>query len=349
MPRLRVAIIGAGLMGCWHARYAARHGAEIAAIVDPDRAAADALGWSFRRAARFASLEECLSRAAIDVVHICTATPLHFILAEAALESGKHVLIEKPIVGTTAEAARLAELARDRRLKLSCVHQFPFQRGFRRLQREIGRIGEIARIEYRVHSAGGDGLDSARRGNVLLQLLPHAASLLRRLIGGCLTELAWTVHRSGPDQLDLTADRQGILLDLRLSLTARPPLNRLTVTGTRGTAHADLFHGYSYFEEGRVSRSAKLLRPFRQAARQLGSAGTNLAVRALRRQPAYPGLSDLIAEFYVSIRENAPAPIGAEEIFESIRLMECVPGEQPGCSEAIGLMEIHAASACRRF
>src|SRR5215212_3832073 len=94
---LRVAIVGAGLMGRWHAYYAARAGAEIAAIVDEDAHAARTLGRRYSRVTTFANLEACLSHSRITVAHICTPTASHVALATAALNAGAHVLLEKPV------------------------------------------------------------------------------------------------------------------------------------------------------------------------------------------------------------------------------------------------------------
>ncbi|KAI0598950.1 hypothetical protein F4775DRAFT_553712 [Biscogniauxia sp. FL1348] len=68
------------------------------------------------------SLAPFLADPSLDVVVITTPPPTHLPLATAALEAGKHVLVEKPFVATSAEAAQLAALARARRLRL-CVYQ----------------------------------------------------------------------------------------------------------------------------------------------------------------------------------------------------------------------------------
>lgn len=324
MPRLRAAIVGAGLMGHWHARYAARSGVKIAAVVDRNPDAARALGRTYPRAVHCTSLEECLEQVAVDSVHICTPAGSHFPLARAALRAGRHVLVEKPATQTANEAAELVELARESSLQLACVHQFPFQRGFRLLRRDLQGIGPLVRIEYRVHSAGGDHLDPQGRRRVLLELLPHAASLLRPITGVRAADCDWTLLRSSVDDLDLSGDCEGVALDLRLSLTARPTLNRLSVTGQCGAIHADLFHDYAWREHGRVSRADKLLLPFRQSRDQFFAAGANLARRMLYREPAYPGLLQLICEFYRSVRSGTPISAEPEEIPESAHFVERV-------------------------
>ena len=322
MPRLRAAIIGAGLMGRWHARYASRCEVDIVAIVDPNRQTARHLQKRFPRAVCCASLENAFELP-LDVFHICTGSESHADIAEHALRARKHVLVEKPAALTIAKAEQLIEIAREMRLQLCPVHQFPFQRGFRNLCRHLPLIGELIRIEYRVHSAGAEGLDDEERRNVLLELLPHACSMVRRIAPDSLSSGNVLVQRFTPNDLDCTASCGKLVFDLRFSLTARPPVNWFTIAGTRGALHADLFHGYCCFEPGATSRAAKLLRPFRQSLAQFSQAAANLAVRTILRQPAYPGLPELIAEFYRALKSGTP-PIAPEEIPESAAVVEAV-------------------------
>jgi predicted dehydrogenase len=319
--RLRVAVVGAGLMGGWHARYAARF-AEVAAIVDRRGEAAARLQGRFPRAAVFDDLGECLKSGGVDVVHVCTGLESHAGLIEAALNAGKHVLCEKPLVRSAHELEPLLDLARQRDLRLMAVHQLPFQRGFRRAQRDLSRLGDLVRIEYVVCSAGGEGRSPEERSEILLEMLPHPLSLLRNLLGRVLDADALEVLTHDGDGLRLAGCAGRVQLDAFLSLTGRPPRHELVVTGTRGSARLDLFHGFSAFEEGSASRRSKILRPFRQALGTLGSASGNLVIRALGREPAYPGLLELIRAFYRAVDEGTPLPVGAEEMRQSVALMD---------------------------
>jgi predicted dehydrogenase len=111
--RLRTAVIGTGFVGPFHGDAVRRTGlADVVAIAgtDPGRTAdrAAALGipaWTTDAGA-------LLSDASIDVVHVCTPNRTHVELATAALETGKHVVVEKPIALDSAAAWSLASLAR---------------------------------------------------------------------------------------------------------------------------------------------------------------------------------------------------------------------------------------------
>jgi predicted dehydrogenase len=119
MRSLRIGLIGAGHFGRFHALKLA--GAKRAALVgihdpDPTRAAAVA------REARTTPLDLPVLLAASDAVVIAAPAETHFALTAAALEAGRHVLVEKPIAASLAEADRLAELAAERGLVLQVGH-----------------------------------------------------------------------------------------------------------------------------------------------------------------------------------------------------------------------------------
>jgi predicted dehydrogenase len=324
LARPRAAIVGAGLMGRWHARYAARAGAEVAAIVDTSAEAAAALHRHFPRSRTFASLEACLAAGVADVVHVCTAADSHVRLAETALRAGRPVLVEKPAATSHAEAVRLVGLARERGVPLCPVHQFPFQRGVTRVAADLGRLGGLLRADYVVRSAGGEGLSPDARRALVVGILPHPLSLFRKVLGHGVSAEAWDVLASGDDELELAGSDGGLRLRIDIGLRARPTRNELVLAGERATARVDLFHGYAVVEAGGTSRAAKALAPLRAGTRLLWAAGTNLARRAIDRDPAFPGLRELIRRFYASLADHTPPPIRPDELVEAAALIERV-------------------------
>jgi predicted dehydrogenase len=109
MGEVRAAVIGAGYLGRFHAqKYAAAPGCRLVAVVDSQPETA-------RRVAAEVGCEALTDYRAlagrIDVASVVTPTPLHFPLASALLAQGVHVLVEKPITATVAEARQLIELA----------------------------------------------------------------------------------------------------------------------------------------------------------------------------------------------------------------------------------------------
>jgi hypothetical protein len=76
------------------------------------------------------------------------------------------------------------------------------------------------------------------------------------------------------------------------------------------------------FEHGAASRRDKVLAPFRLGAGVMTGAAVNLAGRALRVEPAFPGLRELIAAFYRSVRDGGDPPIPTDELLETAALFE---------------------------
>jgi predicted dehydrogenase len=109
MQKIRTAVVGVGYLGRFHAqKYAQAAGCELIGVVDSrDEARAQvAAELGTRPLAEHRSL-----LGAVDAVSIVTPTPAHFSIAREFLEAGTHVLVEKPITETPAEARELIAIA----------------------------------------------------------------------------------------------------------------------------------------------------------------------------------------------------------------------------------------------
>jgi len=125
---LRVAVVGYGKLGTIHARLINENpGFRLVAIIDPleenRRDAAETLGVSTYRDVRNALNE-------FDCAIVATPTVFHHGVCATLLENNKHVLVEKPIATTPAEARNLVRLAEEKRLKLQVGHVVRFDHRF---------------------------------------------------------------------------------------------------------------------------------------------------------------------------------------------------------------------------
>ena len=309
-----VAIVGAGAMGRWHAYAARRAGATILAIVDPDQRSAKTLAKRHRGAAVFADLATMLTEQRPEVVHVCTPLPTHAPLAQQSIDAGIHALVEKPLTNSSADAQRLYQAARSKGVLLCPTHQFLFQDGVASLGSTLDSWGDPLFLRFTAHSAGGMGRPAAALDGVVGDILPHPLSLLLDL---------WPGHELGVDDWSLRHPRNGELLiqghyaeigvQAYISMHARPTCCTLDVVCREGSVHVDLFHGYAVVEHGGVSRLRKLVRPLSLAGKMLLKSTINLARRAKRKEPAYPGLMGLTQAFYAAVEAGADAPILAED------------------------------------
>jgi predicted dehydrogenase len=307
-------------MGRWHARYAEAAGGRVVAVVDTAEARSQALLRDFPKAHLFRDVDDCLTATTATVIHVCTDVD-HASLADRVLGTGRHAIVEKPVSTSAEEARRLVDLAGSLRLVLCPVHQFAFQRGFGRMLAHRDSLGEIVRIEGAVCTSGGEGLDATARRDLLVGIVPHFVSLYRALIG-TVSPITWHVLASTSDDLAVVTRAGTTQLSLFATVRGRPPRNELLVVGTARSARLDLFHGHCVWETGGLSPVAKVAAPFRRSAAGLSMAALNLAGRALRREPAFPGLRALIAAAYRAVRDGGPPPVPPEEIVEAAELME---------------------------
>jgi predicted dehydrogenase len=318
----RAAIAGAGLMGFWHAKNIARAGGELAVVYDVDHSAAQRLASRFKNAQVVANLEQALEREKIDVLHICTPLGSHFELAYTALSRGIHVLVEKPMTVHSEENERLYELAAEHRVLLCPVHQFPFQPGVRKALAEFDKIGQLRHFEATFCSAGGAGRSQEELDEIVAEILPHPLSLLQLFAPGSLREEGWLVTRPAPGEFRGVLTARDISFSILISMSSRPPASALRLFGTMATIHIDLFHSFCVIEPGTVSRWRKIVRPFDLSSRTLFTAGGNLLKRALRNEPAYPGLCNLIECFYSAVSAHSEPPIRPAEAIQIAAICE---------------------------
>src|SRR5580765_2739272 len=142
----RAAIIGAGLMGRWHADAVRRVGGRVTVIVDPNDAAREALGRRHPEARLAAELDPPFLARHATTVHVCTPLSTHADIVTAAVEAGLHALVEKPFARNADETVRLLGLAESRGMIVCPVHQFLFQEGVRRIFKWLPSLGCIHRV-----------------------------------------------------------------------------------------------------------------------------------------------------------------------------------------------------------
>ncbi len=310
---LRAGIVGAGLMGRWHAHALEKVGGEVIAIVDFDTAKAERLAADYPNAKSFETVEKMLAAQGIDVLHVCSPTRSHEAIAETAIEVGVHLLIEKPLAESAEQTSRLYDLAERRNSLLCPVHQFAFQDGAAKARKHLPRIGRLVHLEANICSAGGAGLDAEQMDSTAVDILPHPLSVMQKFLDEDITAAGWNVGHPVSGELRVFGQIKETSLSIFVSMNSRPTTNTFRIFGTNGAIHLDFFHGFSIIEPGGASRERKILHPFDLAARSFSAATVNLARRTARRESAYPGLRQLIEEFYKSIKLKSGPPITPAE------------------------------------
>jgi predicted dehydrogenase len=319
-----IAIIGAGLMGRWHAETAHRLGSRVVAVVDADPGRASLLANRFG-SRPFTSTDSMLAVLNPVVAHVCTPTETHVASTKRLLDAGCHVLCEKPLAADAANVQLLLDHATTAGLRLCPVHQFVLQRGVNEVVSRLEELGDIRHIGFTFCSAGGQRVSDATLDQVILEIVPHALSVLARILAPTgLSNTSWHTVTPASGELLAIGAVGHTAISMSFSMSARPTQASAVIGGTRATAHIDFFHGFATVMRGHVSRWHKAVRPFKMASVSFAAATLNLAGRAVRMEHAYPGLRQLCSAFYGSIDGTSQPPFSTAEILSTYRARDHV-------------------------
>lgn len=148
-PPLGVAFLGGGFMTEVHSRAARAAGANLVGIASSSPESAKRAGDRLAISLAYSSLDELLADPNVDMVHVCTPNSTHTALASAVLAAGKHVICEKPLATSVADAQALTDLAN----KSGLVAVIPFVYRFHSMVREArarvrnGQVGEVMTVQ----------------------------------------------------------------------------------------------------------------------------------------------------------------------------------------------------------
>jgi predicted dehydrogenase len=209
---LRVVVVGSGI-GAQHVRgyRAASDLFEITAIcdIDPERGAALAEECGIQLLTDF---EAAIHRTDVDIVDLCTPPTLHFQQMCAAIEAGKHVICEKPIVGSLAELDQLEDLAQKTGKQIMPIFQYRFGRGLQKLKYLIERQLTGEAFVFNVDVAwwrSGDyysipwrGKRATELGGALLSQAIHAVDMVFYILGPARSLFARTATRVNPIEVE---------------------------------------------------------------------------------------------------------------------------------------------------
>ncbi|HZG76818.1 MAG TPA: Gfo/Idh/MocA family oxidoreductase [Paenibacillus sp.] len=185
----RIAIIGCGGIanGKHMPSLSKLNNIEMVAFCDivEERAVAAAEKYGAEGAKTYTDYTELLKDASIDVVHVCTPNDSHADIAIAALEAGKHVMSEKPMAKTAADAKRMVEAAKRTGKKLTVGYNNRYRPDSQHLKKvcEDGQLGEIYyakahAIRRRAVPTWGVFLDEEKQGGgPLIDIGTHALDL----------------------------------------------------------------------------------------------------------------------------------------------------------------------------
>jgi UDP-N-acetyl-2-amino-2-deoxyglucuronate dehydrogenase len=195
MDKLRVGLIGLGSISFVHEAGFSELGDQctIAAMCDIHEEEVNNRITMYEGCQGFTSYLDLLDHAGVDLVDITVPHELHYPIARAALERGKHVLVEKPITVEARQGAELIELARKQQLKFSVAENTRFVAAYLKAEQILkqGTLGEIWSVRTLI--AGSEVYriknpelwhGKAPYGGVILDSAVHNFYLFKWLFGG---------------------------------------------------------------------------------------------------------------------------------------------------------------------
>ena len=210
--KIKTAVIGTGYLGRFHAqKYAAMDDVELVAVVDTDRERAEAVAAESGGAA-FTDLNEILGD--IQAASVVVPNTFHYEVARPLLEAGIHVMLEKPLTNTVAEADELIALADARNLVLQSGHLERFNPAVRVLRERTTKP-----LFIEAHRLSGFK-NRATDVDVVLDLMIHDIDIVLSIVGAPLEEIrASGLHVLTPN-LDIANARLTFAGGCTVNLTA---------------------------------------------------------------------------------------------------------------------------------
>jgi UDP-N-acetyl-2-amino-2-deoxyglucuronate dehydrogenase len=209
----RFGIVGCGAIGPTHAGAIRQLGFPITAIADllPDRL--NTLADKYAVAARNATAEQLIADPNVDIVCLCTPSGLHAKHAVLALDSGKHVIVEKPMDVSLAACDAMIDAATRNKRVLSIISQHRFDPATQLARQLIdeGAIGKIVLASATVHwwrtqgyydSGDWRGTWAMDGGGALMNQGVHTVDVLQWLAGGVASVFAHT-RTSAHDRIEV--------------------------------------------------------------------------------------------------------------------------------------------------
>jgi len=243
---MRVALAGCGYWGAKHVRVLhATEGVDELILVDSREDRLQPLTRSYKIASCHSTLAAALEH--VDAVFVTTPPSTHVALALAAIEAGKHVMVEKPLALTAKEARKLVTAAAEAGVVLMVGHTFEYNPAVQKLA-QLVRTEELGELYY---------LDSARLNlglyqndvNVILDLAPHDVSIANFVLGRKPVAVqAWAsrhAHRRLEDvaylrlYYDDCLDDAGLTANIHVSWLDPCKVRRVTAVGSRKMAVYD--------------------------------------------------------------------------------------------------------------
>ncbi len=234
---INIGVVGCGHWGPNHIRvFNQLANSQVKICADLDENRLSAIKALFPKMQVTKDYQDILKDSDIDAVCISTPTNTHFKFAKESLESGKHVLCEKPLTLKPEESLELKDLAQKQKKVLMVGHVFVFNKGILQLKEYI-QSGELGRIQY-AHSERTNLGPFRYDVNALWDLAPHDISIFNFLFGDCPVNVSARGQKClGTAQEDLAFASleypNDVLVNVHVSWLDPKKIRQITIVGDK--------------------------------------------------------------------------------------------------------------------
>ncbi len=337
--RLRVALVGCGLIGQWR-HIPALLGSkevELVAISDENEELVRKVAEKFRIDSYHTDFYEMLKMEEVDMVDICTPPRTHLDFGLHAMEAGCHVLLEKPMALDVLTVDRMVDTSKRNHVKLCVVHNKLFEPVMMKARAMVnqGGIGDLVGIDVKEYVRREDPLLMNKDhwchqlpGGFFAETLPHSVYIAQAFLGVMEPIAIHARKTSGYEWV--IADEIRVIVEGRkgggvIAHMYGSPKDKLVVEvyGTKKNLRIDVWNSVLIeYGIGTGSRFSRVLENLGQSSSILvESVAATLSVISGR---FHNGHHILIRKFIESIRNDTEPPVTLEEAREAVRVVEAI-------------------------
>lgn len=335
---MKVGIIGCGFVAPDHIKCVRSVAdTEIVGVADIDLKSAQNIAESFNVPKYFTDTATLLAETKPDVVHLLTPPQTHTRLALEVMQAGCHLLLEKPMAPTVAEADIIVEASKEHNVTLGLCHNFIFVPCVQKAKQLIdqGMLGTIVGVDIAWRPAQR-GLEmpwtKELPGGPMHEILPHPAYIQREFVGEMQSLVGVSRRTTDPQRADC---EMGVLLEAELGTThldvspsGAPKQIMLRITGTKMSLNVEISSNTLIkVRKFGNSLAAKALMNIDQAVQLI--IGTMSNAVTLLRGGYSNGHLPLIQAFYKSLRDGSEVPVSGMDGRQTVAILDAIWDKKP--------------------
>ncbi|HEY2423974.1 MAG TPA: Gfo/Idh/MocA family oxidoreductase, partial [Chthoniobacterales bacterium] len=300
---------------------------DLVALCDIDPAKASQVARDLNVRDVVHDFRDLLTRTDVDVIDLCTPPYQHFDQLQSGLKAGKHMICEKPLLGSLSEVDRLSDLVAESEKQVMPIFQYRFGHGLQKLKHLVDRklTGEAFvfnvdvawwRSEEYYRDKPWRGKRSTELGGALLSQAIHAVDMIFYILGPAKTVSAFTRTRVSPiDVEDCVAIAvelaDGSLGTISVTLGSITQISRHRFTFRRLTAESNTEPYSNSREPWSIS-----------AVDKASEAAITEALNDFK--PQFEGYEGQFSRFFTALQDGGELPVTIEDARRSLEFIGAV-------------------------